>query len=92
MVVTKAAGVERTGFAGAQEPVHPGTITFIDGNTGKVVAQRDARTMSTETCFAETEHGRVPVVRVVAYLSGNMRLLKEYGSDGDLLRVTRQVR
>lgn len=69
---------------------HPGTITFIDGDTTRV---EDASTLPESLRFAEARDGsRVPVVRIVAFTEEERRIIREYGVDGALLRSTVQVR
>lgn len=73
-------------------PEHPGKIVFIDGNTGKIVSEDDARTVPESIRFADTPHGKVPVVRVVATTEGDIRSIQEFGPNGELLRTTMQRR
>jgi len=69
---------------------HPGKITFIDGDKKTV---EDAATLPESFRFAENRDGkRVPVVRVVAYTEEQRRIIREYGTKGELLRSTVQVR
>jgi hypothetical protein len=68
---------------------HPGTITYVDADakTEKVlpVAQ-----VPEPLRFASLDGAPVPVVRVVAQLRGEERLIREYGPEGQLLRSTVQ--
>lgn len=73
-------------------PVHPGTITFVDGHTDRVVSTEDASTLPNAVRFANTRKGLVPVVRVVAFVQDDRRFIREYGPKGELLRATEQRR
>jgi hypothetical protein len=73
-------------------PQHPGTIVYVDGNTNAVVREGPAADVPESVRFADTEQGRVPVVRVVATTAGDQRFVREYGPAGELLRTTVQVR
>lgn len=75
-----------------ENPVHPGQITYLDGNTGDVVAVSDVQEVPESMRFVETESGLVPVVKVVATIVENERLIQEYGPDDEILRSTKQVR
>lgn len=74
------------------KPVHPGQITYLDGNTGNVVAVNDVQQVPESMRFVETTHGLVPVVKVVATTIEDERLIQEYGPNDEMLRSTRQVR
>lgn len=67
---------------------HPGTMTIVDGDTGKVIEECDISTVPPAMRFLETPEGRIPIVRVVATTSGGQRFIREYGPDGTLLRST----
>jgi len=71
---------------------HPGRIVFIDGDTGQIVEDVDAAEAPESVRFADGPRGRRPVVKVVATTMGERREIAEYGPDGELLRVTVQVR
>lgn len=69
---------------------HPGKITFIDGDKKTV---EDAAAWPESIRFAENRDGvLVPVVRIVTYTEVERRIIREYGTDGALLRSTVQVR
>jgi hypothetical protein len=71
-------------------PTHPGTITFVEGTTQTVEQAAD---VPESIRFAKNAKGElVPVVKVVAYLEGDRRIIREYGADGAELRSTVQVR
>jgi hypothetical protein len=73
-------------------PVHPGTVTFLDGATQQVVRTAAVGELPEPMRFAPTEHGLVPVVKVVSFAEGDQRIIREYGPGGELLRSTVQVR
>ena len=66
-------------------------ITFIDGNTGAVVATEEASTLPESMRAVQTAAGLVPIVQVVAHTFGDQREIKEYGAGGELLRSTLQL-
>lgn len=72
-------------------PPHPGTITFVDGATGKTTRVAKASEVPDEIKFVETERGLVPVTKIVASVHGNQRTIRQYGPDGQLLESTVQV-
>ena len=74
------------------KPKHPGTITFIDGKTNKVVSTRKAADLPESIAYAETRKGWVPVVKVVALQTEDVRFIREYSAKGELLRATQQIR
>jgi hypothetical protein len=74
----------------SEQPRHPGTIVYVDGDTGEETTE-DAAAVPESLRFAETEEGLVPVVRVVARTAGDRRYIREYGPDGELLRSTTQI-
>lgn len=71
---------------------HPGTVEYVDGNTGKVTRTAKVDEVPESLRFAPTDQGPVPVVRVVAHVHGNERTIREYGPDGALLRSTVQLK
>jgi hypothetical protein len=73
-------------------PVHPGKIVYVDGNTGRVVAEENAKDVPEFMAFVRTPEGRIPVVKVVATTLEDKRWIREYGPDGQLLRSTLQLR
>ena len=73
-------------------PVHPGTIVYFEGAPEKEVSRMSVSEVPESLRFAQTEHGLVPVVKVVAYVEGDQRYIREYGPDGELLRTTMQVK
>ncbi len=73
-------------------PVHPGKITYIDGNTNKVVSTEDIAKVPETLRFADTPSGKVPVVKVIATVAGDQRHIREYGPNDQLLRSTVQLK
>lgn len=67
---------------------HPGTVVYVDGDTGQVQSSWPVGDVPLELRFVETPHGPVPVVRVVATARGDARIVREYGPSGELLRST----
>jgi hypothetical protein len=67
--------------------VHPGTVTFVDEDTG-VTKVEDAATVPDSIKWHATSTGRVPVVKVVKHKlsSGQIELLL-YGPCAQLLEV-----
>lgn len=78
--------------SGVGRPVHPGKITYIDGNTNAVVSTAEISTVPERMRFADTPQGPVPVVKVIATVAGNQRTIREYGPAGELLRSTVQLK
>lgn len=76
----------------ATSPAHPGKITYIDGNTNKVVSTDDVAKVPESLRFADTPAGRVPVVKVIATVAGDQRTIREYGPKDELLRSTVQLK
>lgn len=72
-------------------PVHPGKIVYMDGNTQQVTTTLDVASVPEGLRFIETDKGPVPVVKVVAFTSGNQRIVKEYGPNDAMLRSTIQL-
>jgi hypothetical protein len=65
---------------------HPGTVIFIDETTEKV---RPAETVPDSLRFARNALGHwVPVVKVVASMQGDKRMIRSYGADGAELSAT----
>jgi hypothetical protein len=67
---------------------HPGTITYVDGATQKVIRVEDASKLPDSLRFANTPEGPVPVVKVVLQRLGDHAEILEYGPRGQLLRTT----
>jgi hypothetical protein len=67
---------------------HPGTVTYIDGDTNQVVKISQAADLADRSKFAPTKDGPKPVVKVVARASGQFRYVSEYGPGDELLRTT----
>jgi hypothetical protein len=63
---------------------------FVDGDTNEE-SEENAADVPESIRFADTPEGPVPVVRVVARTSGDRRIIREYGPDGELLRSTVQI-
>jgi hypothetical protein len=71
---------------------HPGTIEFIDGDTGEVVDRAKVADLPPSMCFEKDEHGtRIPVVKIVAHTTADRRTILAYGPKGELLRTTTQL-
>ena len=70
---------------------HPGFIVYVDGNT-KEESREPIAEVPESLRFAETEDGEVPIVKVVSYLEGDRRIIREYGPNDELLRSTVQIR
>lgn len=68
--------------------IHPGTVVYVDGDTGHVQSSSPISAVPLGLHFVETPHGPVPVVRVVATTRGRARTIREYGPGGELLRST----
>ena len=76
-----------------REPAVPSTVTFVDGNTGKIVSVDPRDSLPESMRHAPgADGGLVPVVRVIAITSERIREIHEYGPDGELLRTTAQRR
>jgi hypothetical protein len=75
-----------------QQPKHPGTVQFVDGETNTVVNEVDAATLPDSIRFEQTRDGYLPVVKVVAFAEGEGRRLLAYGTGGRLLRSIVQFR
>jgi hypothetical protein len=76
----------------SSQPHHPGKIVYIDGNTNDVTETLEISEVPENLRFAPTEKGLVPIVRVVAYTSGDQRIIREYGPENVLLRSTVQLK
>ena len=76
----------------APERRHPGSITYVDGNSDSIVTECPVSEVPESGRFVDTDKGPVPVVRVVATTAGEQRFVREYGPKGELLRTTVQVR
>ena len=73
-------------------PAHPGTIVFVDADTGEERTEPVA-SVPEPLRYAPDERGQlVPVVRVVAQVTGDTRRIHELGPEGQLLRTTVQLR
>lgn len=73
-------------------PSHPGTIVFVDENSGREHARAVAE-VPEPLRFAPDEKGELqPVVRVVAKVVGEQRTIREYGVGGEMLRSTVQFK
>lgn len=74
-------------------PKHPGTITYVDGNTDQVLSVAKIDTVPEAMRFAPGPNGKpVPVVKVVATVAGNQRFIRELGPGDVLLRSTTQLK
>ncbi len=74
------------------QPEHPGTIVYVDGNTGEVLSTESADQVPESMRFVDTEAGPIPVLKVVAFTSDEQRIIREYGPDDQELRSTLQLR
>lgn len=74
-----------------QDPqIHPGTIHFVDQDTGEGRDQAIVGIPETIAWGTNAEGARVPVVRIVSHMRGAQRVIESYGSDGALLQRTVQ--
>ena len=74
-------------------PSHPGTVTFYDANTEKVLKTAQASELPESVRFAPGPNGtKIPVVKIVYTTTGNHRFVREYGTEGQVLRQTVQVK
>jgi hypothetical protein len=69
------------------QPVHPGTIVYVDGITHEE-ERRPVGDVPESMRFRPTPHGMVPVVKVVRYVDGDKRYIREYGPGDELLVST----
>jgi hypothetical protein len=75
-----------------RRPEHPGTITFVDGRTGKTTAVAPVEEIDPALRFLPGSDGGLrPVVRVEITTEGDHRTLREVGPNGELLRSTFQI-
>ncbi len=70
-------------------PAHPGTIVFVDAETGTERSEPAAQ-VPESIAFAQVDGQAIPVVRVVAAVEGPHRTIRSYGIDGRLLSTTYQ--
>jgi len=77
-----------------QLPPHPGKIAYYSIEDGKqrLVSERSVNDVPDTARYAQTSHGMVPVVKVVATTTGNQRFIREYGPQDEFLRATTQLR
>jgi hypothetical protein len=73
-------------------PPHPGLIVYVDGATQEEISRVSATEVPETMRFAPTTHGLVPVVKVVTFLDGDKRYVREYGPGDEFLRATMMVR
>ena len=66
---------------------HPGTITFVDRDTG-TVEEKPASSVPEGIAWYEGDGVRIPVVRIESGLAGERREILRYGADGALLDTT----
>jgi hypothetical protein len=67
--------------------VHPGTVTFIDGDTGAVVAVTPIAELPESFRYVTTPAGRVPVVKAVKTTTRDGVVeINEYGPCGQWLQ------
>jgi hypothetical protein len=80
-------------MSSADHPEHPGTVEYIDGNTGRVVRTRDASELPEDRLWVHVEGRWVPIVRVVAKkYDDDHRVITELGPNNEVLRTTTQRR
>ena len=73
-------------------PRHPGTIVYVNGNTGEESSSPISE-VPEDFRFAPGKDGQlIPIVRVVARTVGDQRHIHEMGPDGELLRSTVQIK
>ena len=88
----QTAGAPRT-MENTVDMEHPGTIVYVDGNTNRTLTTKKIADVPERFRFADGPGGKkLPIVRVVATVVGNMRTINEYGTEGQLLRTTRQAK
>lgn len=76
----------------SETPEHPGTIVFVDENTGHE-HPRPVAQVPMPLRYAPDRSGQLqPVVRVVARVVGEQRTIREYGVSGEMLRSTVQFK
>ena len=63
------------------ELVHPGTITFVNEETGEEKAEP-----ADKSPLQHRFVNGVPMVRAVFSVAGNQSFIREYGPEGQLLR------
>jgi hypothetical protein len=71
-------------------PTHPGSITYVDGDTHHEQVMPIAQVPPALRFVANAQGQQVPVVRVVATIVGSQRYLREYGPNDEFLRATVQ--
>ena len=71
---------------------HPGKITFVDGNTQEITREADASEVPFSIAFVEVDGCYQPVVQIVAFTSEDRRIIRQYGTNGQLLNSTVQLR
>lgn len=72
-------------------PMHPGSIVFAEaGAAGEKVLP--AATVPESVAYVRIDDALVPVVRVVAEVVGDQRIITSYGVDGRRLGATYQRR
>lgn len=76
----------------AKKPKHPGTIIFIDGNTGQITDEMKASEVPDSIRYAEGENGLLPVVKIISTIAGKQRIIRQYGPEGQLLKSTIQIK
>jgi hypothetical protein len=74
------------------KPPHPGTITYIDGDTQRSLAVRPVADVPEESRYVKVGDTWVPVVKVVATMVGEQSRVTELGPNDQPLRTTTQRR
>lgn len=75
-----------------QTPAHPGTIVFVNADTGEERVIPIAEVPEPSRFVPGPDGAPVPVVRVTSRVTDNQRTIQELGPDGSVLRLTIQVK
>jgi hypothetical protein len=76
----------------AEPPVHPGTVTFVDGVTQEITDEVAASEVPDGIKFAPDADGSLtPVVKIVHTTAGARRTIQQFGPAGQLLKITMQI-
>ena len=70
---------------------HPGTLTFLDEDTGTERVRAVGEVPATIAWATDAAGRTVPVVRVVSHRRGAQRIIQSFGADGALLSRTVQA-
>ncbi len=72
------------------QPTHPGFIEYFEED--RPVDRLPIAQVPKELQFAQTPEGLLPVVKVVAHIRGDERIIREYAPGEKLVRSTVQRR